>query len=229
MRDEALDVAHQVANAAERPAPNGSLGDEVEPDLDLIEPRSAGGGEVKVVARPRGEPTLNASVLVSAVVVQDQVDLEPEGDVRVDLAKEVEELLMAVMPPTLGQHLTGSDVERGEQRGGAVPHIVVGNAFHIAEPDRQQGLGAFPRAAWSAASCATIRRRVRPPPIVGHRGAVRRRVRRFPAPDNVGASDPPTAATSPTPPRSGYCSSPRRRAGPPGRASPWDAAHCASE
>ena len=41
-----VDVAHQLAHTAERPAPNSPLGDEREPALDLVEP-------ARVPAQPR--------------------------------------------------------------------------------------------------------------------------------------------------------------------------------
>jgi hypothetical protein len=41
-------------------------------------------------------------------------------------------------------HGSGGDVERGEERGGAVPDIVVGHFLDIAEAHRQHGLGHRP-------------------------------------------------------------------------------------
>ena len=57
--DVGVDFLHQLTDAAERPAPNGLLGDEAEPALDLIEPTRIGRGVVEVVARPARQPGLN--------------------------------------------------------------------------------------------------------------------------------------------------------------------------
>ena len=50
--DVSVDFLNQLANAAERPAPNGLLGDEAEPALRLIKPTGVCGSVMDVVARP---------------------------------------------------------------------------------------------------------------------------------------------------------------------------------
>ena len=42
------------------------------------------------------------------------------------VAQKGEELLMAVAGLALRQHLAGGDIEGGEQRGGAMPDVVLG-------------------------------------------------------------------------------------------------------
>ena len=60
----------------------------MEPDLDLVEPGGIGGGKVDVVAGPVGEPALDTGVLVGAVVVDDEVDVEVRGHVGIDVLEE---------------------------------------------------------------------------------------------------------------------------------------------
>jgi len=48
---EVIDLRHEVTYAAERAAPDGLLGDDVEPDLHLVEPGGIGRGVVHVEAR----------------------------------------------------------------------------------------------------------------------------------------------------------------------------------
>ena len=43
-----------------------------------------------------GQPLLHVGVLVGAVIVQDQVDLQALGNLSVDGAQELQELLVAV-------------------------------------------------------------------------------------------------------------------------------------
>ena len=76
---KAFDVRDEVADAAERTPPNGSLGDDVEPDLDLVEPGGVGRGVVDVEARAGGEPAADLGVLVGRIVVDDQMDVELLG------------------------------------------------------------------------------------------------------------------------------------------------------
>ena len=62
---------------------------------------------------------------------------------------------MAVACLALGQHLPVGDVEGGKQCGCTVPLVVVGNAVDVAEPHRQNRLGALERLdlmGWMAPS-----------------------------------------------------------------------------
>ena len=45
---------------------------------------------------PVGQPALDAGVLVDAVVVDDEVDVEVRGHVGVDVLEEAQELLVAM-------------------------------------------------------------------------------------------------------------------------------------
>src|ERR1700682_6844292 len=75
--DVGVDFLHQLADAAERSAPDCLLSDEAEPALHLIEPTGVGRGVMDVVARPARQPGLNLGMLVGAVVVPHQMDVEP--------------------------------------------------------------------------------------------------------------------------------------------------------
>src|ERR1700720_4323162 len=83
--DVGVDFLHQLADAAERPAANGLLGDEAEPALHLVEPAGVGGGVVEVVARPPRQPGLDLGMLVGAVVVRDQMDVDSRRDAAVEV------------------------------------------------------------------------------------------------------------------------------------------------
>ena len=84
--DEVLDLADELANALERAPTNGALGDDVEPDLHLVEPRGVGRGVMHMEARSRRQPTSHLGVLVGAVVVDDEMNLEILRDRRFDVA-----------------------------------------------------------------------------------------------------------------------------------------------
>ena len=90
-----------------------------------------------------GEPGLDDRVLVGAVVVADQVDLEVLGDLGVDLGEELLELRGAVSAVQAGDHGAVGDVEGREQGGGAVPDVVVGAALGHPGHHRQCRLGAL--------------------------------------------------------------------------------------
>ena len=95
-----------------------------------------------VEAGPLCQPGPDLGVLVGAVVVHHQMDVQIFRDGHLDLAQEAQELLVPVAGLALGDHLAGGDVQSGEEGGGAVPDVVVGDAFHVAQAHRQQRLGA---------------------------------------------------------------------------------------
>ena len=62
------------------------------------------------------------------------------------MAQEGEKLLVAMALLALGDDLSGGDVGTcGEQGGGAVTDVIVGDPFDVAQPHRQHRLGAVER------------------------------------------------------------------------------------
>ena len=94
---------------------------------------------------PRRQPLLDLGVLVRRVVVQYQVDVQLRRHLPVDQAQERQELLVAVPLPALADHPAGGDVQGGKQCRRAVPDVVVGVAFDVAQAHRQRRLGAIER------------------------------------------------------------------------------------
>jgi hypothetical protein len=140
--NEALDLGDEVSDAPERAPTDGALGDDVEPDLDLIEPGGIGRGVVDVEGGSSREPAPDLEVLVRCVVVDDEMEVERLRYRRLNVAQELQELLVTMPTPALGEHATRGDVERGEQCRGPVADVVVRDSFDVAESQRQQGLRA---------------------------------------------------------------------------------------
>ena len=143
--DERLDLAHQIRDAAERAPLDRPLAEQAEPPLHLVQPGRVGGCEVQMEAWPRRQPLLDLGVLVRRVVVQYQVDVQLRRHLPVDQAQERQELLVAVPLPALADHPAGGDVQGGKQCRRAVPDVVVGVAFDVAQAHRQRRLGAIER------------------------------------------------------------------------------------
>src|SRR5207253_10243308 len=101
--------------------------------------------EVDVKPWTLGEPVPNERRLVGAVVVHDDVHVEIGWDLRLDQIEELTELDGAMALMKLRDDLTRLRVERGEQRGRAVPIVVMRAALHLAGPHRQERLGAIQR------------------------------------------------------------------------------------
>ena len=92
------------------------------------------------------EPPANFRVLVGGVVVEDRVNLLSLRDGGLDGVEEADELLMAMAWHVAADDRAVEHVERGEQRGGAVAHVVVGHGagrpFFIGRP------GCVRSSAW---------------------------------------------------------------------------------
>ena len=108
---EAVDLCDEVLDAFEGAAADGLLGDQSEPSFDLIEPGRISGRVVDVEAGSRRQPEAYLGVLVSGVVVDDQMHVERCRDVLVDALDKAEKLLMLMARLALGQHRAGGYIE----------------------------------------------------------------------------------------------------------------------
>ncbi len=100
---------------------------------------------MQVVALPLDDPLLNLRTLVRRVVVEHEMDFEIRRHLLVDQCQKRQEVL--VPTPLLARRdpLPGGDVQRGEERRRAVPNVVVGVAFAVAQVHRKRRLGAVER------------------------------------------------------------------------------------
>src|SRR5579864_6110489 len=113
--NEVVDSRHQVTDAAERAAADGPLGDDVEPDLHLIEPGGIRRRVVHMEARTGGQPAPDLRMLVRGIVIDDQMDREVVGHRGLDMAQELKELLVTMPPLALSEDLARRDVQGREQ------------------------------------------------------------------------------------------------------------------
>jgi hypothetical protein len=81
-------LGHQFFHAAEGATSNGLLGDDVESDFLLVEPGSIAGRLVHQKSRVCSQPAEHAGAPARGVVVHDEVNGEPGGDVGIDFPKE---------------------------------------------------------------------------------------------------------------------------------------------
>lgn len=144
--DEAIDGLTHLLRRGETGAAQSPALEDAEPALDLMEPGTVGGRVVEVDQGMALEPAV-ALGLMRVEVVEHNRDL-PVRVLRDDLVEEVEEVeKLAPPPPVVARlHLSGDAVERGEQRGGAVPFIALAEAVHgssLWQPD--PSLSAFER------------------------------------------------------------------------------------
>src|SRR5689334_16451989 len=105
MVDEGVDSLHELSDGAERTAPNGLLRDQTKPTLHLIEPRAVGGREMQLIPGSARQPGADRGVLVRAIVVEDEMNVEIGRDIGVDVLQKGEELLVPVPALALGEDL----------------------------------------------------------------------------------------------------------------------------
>ena len=91
------------------------------------------------------EPGDHLGVLVGGIVVDDGVDGLPGRHGVLDGVEEADELLVAVARHVAADDGAVEDIERGEERGGAVPLVVVRHRGEATLLQRQAGLGAVER------------------------------------------------------------------------------------
>src|SRR5215472_12407605 len=115
-----LDGGAEGTRAAVGAAPNLFLGQGREPPLDEIQPGGAGGGEVQMIARSLGQPPADQWSLVRGVVVQEEVNVQVIRHGRVDDVEELSKFAGTVLRVALADHDPRLDVQRREQRGGAI-------------------------------------------------------------------------------------------------------------
>jgi hypothetical protein len=90
--------------------------------------------------RPLRQPGLYFGVLVGAVVVDDQVQIELLGLLILDPPQEAQELLLPMPRLAFGDHRIGEQIQVCKQGGGTGADVVVDDVLHIAQAHGQQRL-----------------------------------------------------------------------------------------
>jgi hypothetical protein len=143
--EEAVDGGLEVGDGSEDATLEAALGQDGEKALDGVEPGGRGRGEVECPAEMARQPSPHDGMLVDGVVVEDRVDCLAGGDLAFDGVEKANELLMPVALHVAPDDGSVEHVHGGEQRGRAVPLVVVGHGSGAALLQRQAGLGAVER------------------------------------------------------------------------------------
>src|SRR4051812_25586480 len=97
------------------------VGESSKPTFNEIDPGCAGRHEVHVETGTLGQPVPDRGGLVSAIVVQDQMDVKRLRNILVNGVQELTELGTPMTAVTFPDHRTGLHVQGGKQGRGAVP------------------------------------------------------------------------------------------------------------
>src|SRR5882757_466009 len=92
-------------------------------------------------SRPLCQPESYFGMLVSGIVIDDEMDRKISGHDLIDAFEEGKKLLMAMAWFAFGEYRPGGDVEGGKEGGRAMANIVMSDPFHVAQADRQHRLG----------------------------------------------------------------------------------------
>ncbi len=141
------DRVRQFLDAPKAAVPHAVRRQVSEEPLHQVQPGTRGGREVHVEALVLAQPVPHLRVLVRAIVVREDVNLETVRNLPVDLLEESQPLQMGV--PRLGavDQLAFQVAHRREQAHGAVPNVVVSAGAKVSDTERQGGLGALQRLA----------------------------------------------------------------------------------
>ena len=101
--DVVEDSSYQLADTAEGSSPDTLVGNFREEAFHQIQPGSAGGREVPVIAGVCRKPSLHRRMGVGAIVVEDQMNRQSAGRGALDPLQKAQKLLMAMrgmQPPS---------------------------------------------------------------------------------------------------------------------------------
>src|SRR3954462_3636459 len=143
--EKGRDGGFEVLNTAMNAAADLLIGQRGKEALDLVQPGTAGRGQMHMPARPLRQPIADQRGLVGGIVVPDQMHVEIARHAGFDLIEELAEFLCPMARLALADHRAGGDIERGEQRGRAMPGIVVAAPLRLAGPHRKHRLAAIQR------------------------------------------------------------------------------------
>src|SRR5947208_7228725 len=161
--EEAINRGLEIESRAEHATFEAALGQLGKGALEGGEPEGRGRRLGDHKARMPAEPGPRLGMFVRAVIVEDHVNDLADWDLDLDSIQEPDQLLMPMTLHAASDHLAVEHVERGEQRGGAVPLVIMGHRPAASRLDRQAWLGAVERlylALFIDAEHHRVRRRV---------------------------------------------------------------------
>src|ERR1700687_4854649 len=135
------DGSNQFAHAPEGSPPDALVGNLGEEAFHQVQPRSAGGGEVPVIAGVCRKPCFDGRMSVRGIVVQDQVNCQPTGRAALDALQKAQKLLVAMARHAAPQHLAVQYVESGEHRRGPMARVIVALPLRGSRTHGQNRLG----------------------------------------------------------------------------------------
>src|SRR5947209_13472084 len=139
-----IDRRFQFVGTVESSSTDHPRCDQSEESFDLIQPGTAGWGEVKeeAIALLGLQPALDIGAFMRAVVVHNEMDLLFDRQMLFEMIQKTNKLAAAMAFLACADHFPIQDIERGKQSSGAMAFVVVCLSFRQAGPQRQDRRGA---------------------------------------------------------------------------------------
>ena len=123
--DIVSDSSNQRRYIPERTSTDAFDGKLTEPTLNQVHPRTGCWNKVQMEPWVSFEPRLYAGMLVGAVIIYDQMQVESPRDLSVYSLKKTDEFLMPMMRHAVADHLAIEHAQSCKESGRAVAFVIV--------------------------------------------------------------------------------------------------------
>jgi hypothetical protein len=126
-----LDSVDQFSHTFEDTSTDTPGSHDAKPALNLVHPRRSSRSKMQVEPTMPFKPFIRLSVLLRAVVVQDQVQVYLGRSFVIQSSQELEKLLMAMASVTIPDYLSCGYIQGSKQTGRPITNIIVRMPFHL--------------------------------------------------------------------------------------------------
>ena len=98
-----------------------------------------------MIPRTCGKPSFDLRGFVGAVIIENQVDIKIFRDLTIDVVQEGQKLLCTMSSMKAANHFSSRNVKSGEQRGRAMPAVIMCACFGVAKRQWEGRLCAIKR------------------------------------------------------------------------------------
>jgi len=120
-----FDGSNQLRYASEASPTEAFVGDLAKPPFDQVQPGTRSWDKVEMEPRVASEPGFHARMLVSPIVVHDQMQIDFGGGLGIYLVEKSNELLMPMARHAVADDFAVEHTESREQGGCAVAFVIV--------------------------------------------------------------------------------------------------------
>ena len=120
-----LDRGHQFRNTSKCTTADSFSRDLAKPAFYQVEPRCACRCKMQNETRMFFQPSLHVRVIVCSIIIQDHVNIQPFGDLPVNLSQEFQKFNVSMSGITGTDYFSLQDIQGSEKTGSAVTFVIV--------------------------------------------------------------------------------------------------------